>query len=888
MDTTNTYANNLLLLATNPSKLYHFISTTALSSKIPIKSPIKLRAKLVHYLPNILYSKIMQSINTNDISFETQPIISFENNNYLVDCIFKDAERLHILNNTVNNQINFATIQKSANNSSIRAQENTNEKSGLAPPDENYTIEPDQIIIHKYKKIVNINDKIFSVTLYENIIDNTASLLTDEIFEQTLYKFNQIVKFPNGVQIIAQNNDTYSLEYEYELVQNVDEKVKHTIQFMINLLSGGKKLIIQNDIFIDNYKHIMNIHQSDKILKTVNPINISIEILLDKIDMSHCVFEKTDGERVHILVYDGIVCYLNTIMEVYLIGQIKNTTINKIFDAELYNSDTFYIFNVLYDNENTNIRDLSLPVKLDKAKDFIENHEIDFIRSNTLSKDKNTRLFNIQVKTPIYNSQNDKAKFFKEIHALILKHQQKDAAVDTIRTDGIIFQSVLSANKTWEKRINDYKWKPIYETSLDFLVRIDKNRLKTLEGDFFKLNLYGFVHDENGNETIQKFAESNVLINPNENEIAHVYPVTSNRDINEIICDNCVVEFNPEFDDATGTITWTPFRIRMDKSLAVFYYKRKQGNSIETCKSTVEYLEMYISESDFENLGNNYEQTYEQLAARVQRIRVVNKRDPIIDRLFDFVATNVLTSFARWHAHILRIHSRVDMCDLNCGNGINLFKIYEYAVLMRKNNFYYYGFNENRIQINSVINGAISRYEKFRADKTYSNFPICTFNIYSLYQILENVNTKFNNMMCLDAYTFQTSKSKIITISKIMRKLLVPRSFVFFVLANESFNIDDKTYNINCDYDTCISIFTKNSTTDTRKERAATDTTRFIICEQYTLDEHIHNLEQMRNVIPHMNNKKTAEFLSKTLTAYDKLKTLSLLNFRFLVLYKPQ
>jgi hypothetical protein len=284
----------------------------------------------------------------------------------------------------------------------------------------------------------------------------------------------------------------------------------------------------------------------------------------------------------------------------------------------------------------------------------------------------------------------------------------------------------------------------------------------------------------------------------------------------------------------------------------------------------VEYLEMAINESDFELLGIDFDKTYDQLAQKVQRKRVINRRDPIIDRIFDFVSTNVITSFARWSV-FSHFFDRVDMIDINCGNGINLFKIYEYAVLMRKNNFYYYGYNENRIQINSPFNGAISRYEKFRADKTYSNFPICTFNIYNIYQILDNVTTKFNHLIGLDAYIFQDSKSKILTISKIIQRLMVSKSFIFLILANESFYIDDKLYNINCNIDTCISIMSKNN---------------IQICEDYSLDEHIRNLDSIKPAIPNMTNRKTAEFLMKTLQSYDKLKNLSLHNLHFFVLYK--
>lgn len=851
-------ATKNMILSTNPEKLYLFVSSVTPRELLSSNQKNQLNVSLVHILPNIIYTTLMRSLQLNDdktsninindnIEFISMARITFENSNYLINCDFKDPNKLHIIHQSVDKQINLGLLLKINN--------------------------PTEMTIKSFKKIVSIADKIFTITIFDEIA-NPHSLI-EEILE-VKYSFYQIVKFPNGVNLISLNNETYTLQYDYILSSKVDDYIKENIQFMINLISPKERhRIVQDDIFIDNYKHIMN-SSNDKILKTINPIGISIPILLDKIDMSHCVFEKTDGERVHILIYDGVVCYINTIMEIYKIGDIDNSSINKVFDAELYTHDNqmiVFIFNLLYDNQLSNLQDLSLSLKLNAISEFLQNTKI------------NTK-FQMKVKSPIFN-QNNKQEFFKNIHNMLISQRSVN-----IRTDGIIFQSILSTKKTWEKKIQDYKWKPVHETSLDFLVKIDNNRLKTTQGDYFKLNLFGFINDENGNESIQKFAESTVPVDPRPNEIASVYPVTigsgngeSNLNAGEIICENSVVEFNPDFDELTGNISWIPYRIRMDKSLAVFYYKKKQGNSIETCKSTVEYLEMSINESDFESLGSNYELAYEQLSKRVQRIRVINRRDPIIDRLFDFVATNIFTSFARWST-FLKMYDHVDMCDLSCGNGINLFKIYEYAVLMRKNNFIYHGYNENRIQINSALNGAISRYERFRADKTYSNFPICKFNIYSIYEILEKVNTKYNHMMCLDAYTFQDSKGKIITISKIMRKLLVPNSFIFFILANKTFTIEDKVYNINCDFDTCMSIFNQ-------KPKYKTDTIygeeniNYIVCEAYTLDEHVHSLDSFRSVISSMTNKKTGEFLTKTLLAYDKLTNLSLTNFRFLVLYRP-
>ena len=73
-------------------------------------------------------------------------------------------------------------------------------------------------------------------------------------------------------------------------------------------------------------------------------MNILIENLLDKIQYNHSVFYKTDGERVNVLIYNSVICYIDNILDFYYIGNIDNDKVNILFDAELY-ENKFYIFN---------------------------------------------------------------------------------------------------------------------------------------------------------------------------------------------------------------------------------------------------------------------------------------------------------------------------------------------------------------------------------------------------------------------------------------------------------------------------------------------------------------------------------------------------------------
>jgi hypothetical protein len=789
---------NNQILSLNISNLKTFIKSQNFTDN-------KLIISFKYIIPNIIYIKILQSLDKKySYKFESESSIIFENESNKIICKFEDEKKLRALGDLVNTQITTDIIENI-----------------------------DNVKIIKYKKLLSINDKLFLINIYkkynEKIEDDNIS---------PIYEYNQVIHFNNVIKLISQNNSNFYFEYIFDY--NTDESiVTENINYIINLISFKKIRLIENDLYIDNYRTITK--NNDNTIRTNNPINISIEDLLDKIDMSHCVFSKTDGERVHILIYDKIVCHFDSILNTYYITTIQNTSINILYDAELYDN-TYYIFNVLYDNSVENINDYSLQYKLELANNFI----------------KNNNLKNFIVKTP--SDFTDKTeKFYSDIVDLININKNSE-----IKSDGIIFQSILSTNKTNEKKIKDYKWKPLDETSLDFFVQINNILIRSDEGSFFKLNLYGYTINENHNEILKLFSTTNIKVNEDINTIDHTYPITLN---NEIITNNMVVEFNPDFDD-NGNIVWIPYRVRYDKSLASFYYKKKHGNHIDVCNKTVDYINNPITENDLYLLATNYENGYKILADKIKNKKIFTKRDPIIDRLFDFVKTNVITTFARWNV-ILENIKTVNMIDLSCGNGSDLLKLYEYGVLVKKNNFIYNGFNDNRIQIESTFNGAISRYKKFTSDKTYSNFPLCSFFIYDINQILEKVNNKYNHLICYDMYKYQNSKKNIYTISKIINKVMLNNSYLFICLASENLNYENLNYTINVSIDEVLNIF------NTCK-----------VIERLSFNLHVQNLLKYKQYINNMTNIKTKEFLQKTIIAYDKLSYNILNQIEFIILTK--
>lgn len=783
---------NNTIMSTNIKTLNKFIKSLKISGDNII-------IKFKYDIPNIIYDKLLQTINHDEVEFLTTGNILFENDESLIVCTFVNMESLRILNESVNSKITFNMIESHKHVHTV-----------------------------KYKKISVVNDKLFTIHIYEQ--NNMEIDITNP-----KYEFNQIIRFKNGVKLISQNNSLFFIEYLFKSTDNV-EHIESCIQFIINTIGFGKVIVFENDIILDKYRSITN-NQGD-LLKTNNPINILLEDILDKIDINHCVFSKTDGDRSHVLIYDGSIYHLNSILEVFLVCTITNRSYTVLFDCEHFH-DTFYIFNLLYVDSIENINEYPLQYKLNKCKEIVKELNI-------------TNKF--IVKEPVYF--NSKEQFYKSIVRIIQENKKSN-----INTDGIIFQSILSFNKSRDKKIKDYKWKPLNETTLDFFVNIDKTFVKTENGKFFKLFLYGF-NIVNNNEVIKEFATT--LVRIGDSGISSIYPITIT---NEIITDNTVVEFSPDFEE-TGEIRWIPYRVRYDKSLSVFHYKKKHGNSIETCMQTIEYIHNSISETDFEMLANDYENAYITLANRIKTKKAVTKKDPVMDRIFDFVKTDVLTTFARWSVHILNTKS-VHMIDISCGNAIDLLKIYEYAVLVKKPNFIYHGYSDSRIKIESSFNGAISRYNKYASDKTFSNFPICSFFVMDIFKIDENVKETYDHFLGMEMFTQQISKQRIYLINKIINRIMKPKSFIFMCLASENISEESLEVVVNVDITKTISIL--NNCT---------------VIENKSFLDHLIELASFSEYIQHMTNRKTAEFLTKTLTAFDKIHTNILSKLHLLILIK--
>lgn len=771
-------------ISLNIESLRNFIS-----SKIPSADSITITIN--HNLPHVLYNRILQYIYTSKISvkFITEKTITFKNEEHFAQFILPTDKEYLLIQDILNKRLQYEHLIGSNYN-------------GIY-----------------FKKLALVNDKIFNVTISEK-----SDRFTNKIFNEPIFENKQIIIINDDIKLVVSNDNNFYFEFQFD--QDIDNNTfDQNIRMIINLIYDMKPIIIEDNMFIDNYRSIMNL-RSTETLRTINPSTLLIEHLLDKVNFSHCVFIKTDGERVHIHIYNSHVIYINSILNCFSITNINDSKLNVVMDAEKY-EDKFFVFNLLYTNTESDINNMSLLKKLEICTTLISNMNLN----------------NIFVKTPIFPL-GTKEEFFSKIVELI-------ETKSDIKSDGIIFQSILSFNKSREKGISDYKWKPVYESSLDFFVKINSTLVKKEDGYYNKVDLYGYdyVKDDKANqiEEIKKFTD--------------VYLPTSLKTQNgELIIDNVVIEFLPDKDELNNII-WNPYRLRYDKTMATIKYERKHGNHISVCEETLDFIRTPILESDFKILSENYDEGYSVLAQKIKNKKITTKKDPVNGKIFDFVKTNIFTTLSRYYFKI-NVFNQINMIDINCRNGIDLLKIYTYAVLFGKGNFTYDAFNDNRTEIESTFNGAISRYDKYRLDRAYSNFPICTFTIADMNTMLNSINKKYNNFVSFEFYRYQ-SKRAIYQVKDLMDKVLTRDGFAFIIIADIT---DNKLSNTLIQDNICDGFKVSLSLNDIIRIFK-----NYEFIEKDSFIYHLEKLNLNRDIIQHMSNKNTADFLVQVLNAFNKI-----------------
>lgn len=824
--------NNNILISLNYKNLHNMIDNILIENKNINKNNIFI--KYVMKLEEYEYNKIVNELDNNDIKFNTiQYLISNNYNDILIELFFENNKIIDILNNykTINLPLNIKSSKK---------------------------------VI--YNTLSIINDRLFNIYIYEKIDlnDNNINL-------QWIIKSKEEIKIKNNYSLNAINNDEFNFEYFSslkELSSKNDNIIKEIIEYKYT-----KNYIIEDDKIKDI---ILNKINKTSYIKFRQTINLLLEDLIEKIDINYCVFEKTDGLRTHLILINNDLYYMDMNNNLYFVKSIDNT--NKhffIMDAEYY-ENKFYIFNLLY-FDNINIPTKSLKEKLDLCKNVITTLNINDI---------------ILIKSPIFFTDNKKETFFKNVYDFYINIKNKKE----IKIDGLIYQPILSDNNIKELDLKDYKWKPADETTIDFYVVFSKNDnfIKNKDGVYLKMDLYGFdviqnVNKNSDEEMVEKIKYVTSCLIKSETIINDEYENYVFKTLNnELIISDIVIEFTPLFlnpvesdDDLIiqtiieNNINWVPLRIRNDKTEQVKLYNRKHGNNYEIIKQLLDYINNPINLDYYYLLSENFNEGYDKLQGLLVNKKIYTKVNTVENKLLDFIKTSILTTTARYIALNKDINFKnrtIEMVEFNCGNGRDLLKMYLFGVYLQANNrIFYTGFNTNKIELISNINGAISRYNNFRSNQNkYPNFFPFNF-IYetNFNNILNNKDyrNRFNLLFCFNFFIYQNSYQYLEQMKKIFDYVLEKDSYLFLIIYTKKNTIYNSNY-INKDLDDVVKIL------------------KYTVLYNIKFIDLYNQLLLYRNLTSIMTNKETAKFLNEVINAFESKNFTYDENINFIILKK--
>lgn len=328
-------------------------------------------------------------------------------------------------------------------------------------------------------------------------------------FDFTIGTQFKVDKILNNALLNVDRHDKF-YQFEIELIKNptnLDKEIHELIELFID-----NKIRFNTEFFFK--KKLSELPTQVKSLSLKN---------VDEITENYAVTEKADGERYLILIYQNKIYRINRASDIELIEEGKYD--DMLLDTELVNKKYMYFDILKHKNINTTTKlFLERQKILDKIK--LSNN---FIRKQFKYHDNIFKLSD-----EIYNK-----KYKYEL-------------------DGLIYTPI---NKDYFAM--SYKWKPLKDLTIDFLVRLNKEFDDYNEYDLYvrmtkrliynmKLPIYKKLFELF--PFIKNINSMPYLFMPNKNRNYHTVKLKKN-----IIKDNTIVEFN--YDKG-----WKVYRMREDKT----------------------------------------------------------------------------------------------------------------------------------------------------------------------------------------------------------------------------------------------------------------------------------------------------------------------------------
>jgi hypothetical protein len=588
---------------------------------------------------------------------------------------------------------------------------------------------------------------------------------------------------------VFKSQETYEIEIEcvnakvglgtkYNTVELLKTELKKTIKYILAGLQGTNYPISypEQDKIIGQYQHLFQRKDFAGPSSVTLQLSNIVKLAQDQkqtpnITRGYTVTDKADGDRKLLFIAeDGKIYLISTNMQVQFTGAITKKTelYNTVLDGEHIIHDKhknfinrYTVFDIYYMN-GVNVR----------AKEFVKTNYNMSVAAPELEKKYRLNLLETVIttlnavsvvdrvsvsplvivkKTFYYTISDADDDIFKKCG--IINQKIKNQLFD-YHTDGLIFTPAylgVTSEKTWWY---SFKWKPVEQNTIDFLVRTKKNttgsddvkyissagvdlssvvqvnKYKTLilhvgfdrkrHGTPYDDMIHGRISEE-GNEFSSEYAPTQFFpsdpydqnagicnVSLHEAGNGHMLMMTENGE--ESFEDETIVEFR--YDNTRDhQWRWVPIRVRYDKTTGLRSGAKNFGNSYDTANNVWNTLYNPIPE-EMISTGNNVLNN------------LVDDDDVYYNKVTGEIKTQALRDF-----HNKYVKSRLIACVSQPGNTLIDLAVGKAGDLHKWTNArlkFVFGVDISRDNIINKDNGACRRYINYRKESRKNNLKTTT------------------------------------------------------------------------------------------------------------------------------------------------------------------
>lgn len=568
-------------------KIENFLSKKNNDSNIEFEVRFNTKNYNLNYsvFKKVLYKLIFDKENggLNFKNYKLNTILSINIDNRRIDILDNNDVKKFWLTNTIDKTMNYEIIEKE------RLENIDNDEYNLR-----FMLSNEKKIkedLDEINNLINSSKIFYRLKNRYSIFDNTENYR----FDLTTVKSGNGNNFKDSKTL--QSNSNYEIEIEY--IGKKEKKLDNLMNYIFiiieniqnNTLKQSLLTEIKNSYFnligLQNNNNNANYqYENKKNFIVANAVTMHRQNIIkgDTLNIyeKYAVTLKADGERHLLYVYENYFYLIDINFKIKVMNISDKSWNNTLIEGELVNNNTFLVYDILFENGNDIRRkQFKTPKKNEEDRVYFLNQ---FINSETRNYSDNN--INIQLKKYLYSSSGDGSDIFEK--ASILWSNRKNNIYDV---DGLIFMPMMDyypiKSGSWYSL---FKWKPSELNSIDFLIKITKNKnnveekkiyiskeknseliqYKTLElyVGGIENNKYVPVKFNFNNE--EKYSYSNIILNDDKLLINTENGV-------ETIEDDSIVEFIFDETKQEG-FQWIPIKIRHDKTLLYKNGQKVYGN----------------------------------------------------------------------------------------------------------------------------------------------------------------------------------------------------------------------------------------------------------------------------------------------------------------------